>query len=83
MRKSTFLSKLVKLGFGPCIIDNCDTSPNQIRVSCEESGISLMEDFPMLAGDYYGEFRGGYAWINPKLEKLVELAGVYLSLIHI
>lgn len=20
------------------------------------------------AGDYYGEFRGGYAWINPKLE---------------
>jgi len=22
--------------------------------------------------DYYGEFRGGYPWINPKLEALAE-----------
>ncbi len=22
------------------------------------------------AADYYGEFRGGYPWINPKLEEL-------------
>jgi len=24
------------------------------------------------AADYYGEFRGGYAWINPKLEDLAK-----------
>ncbi len=29
------------------------------------------------AADYYGEFRGGYAWINPKLQKLVTRLGAY------
>lgn len=24
------------------------------------------------AADYYGEFRGGYPWINPQLEELAE-----------
>jgi len=24
------------------------------------------------AADYYGEFRGGYPWINPKLEDLAK-----------
>ena len=29
------------------------------------------------AADYYGDFRGGCAWINPKLEKLAEKWGLY------
>lgn len=29
------------------------------------------------AGDYYGEFRGGYPWINPKLERLAKAKRAY------
>lgn len=29
------------------------------------------------AADYYGEYRGGYPWINPKLEKLAIDNGCY------
>jgi hypothetical protein len=29
------------------------------------------------AADYYGEFRGGYPWINPKLEKIATDNGCY------
>ena len=29
------------------------------------------------AADYYGEFRGGYPWINPKLEAIAEQRGGY------
>ena len=29
------------------------------------------------AADYYGEFRGGYPWINPQLETLAKNAGCY------
>lgn len=31
------------------------------------------------AADYYGEFRGGYPWINPKLEEIVDKAGCMLE----
>ena len=27
--------------------------------------------------DYYGEFRGGYPWINPILEKIADKNGYY------
>lgn len=29
------------------------------------------------AADYYGEFRGGYPWINPKLEQVAAATGCY------
>jgi len=29
------------------------------------------------AADYWGEFRGGHQWINPKLEKLAKQNGCY------
>jgi len=29
------------------------------------------------AADYYGEFRGGYPWINPKLESLAKSKKAY------
>ena len=29
------------------------------------------------AADYYGEFRGGYPWINPKLEAFAEKHGCF------
>jgi hypothetical protein len=30
------------------------------------------EDFDLAVADYYGEYRGGYPWIDPKLEKYCE-----------
>lgn len=29
--------------------------------------------------DYYGEFRGGYPWIDPKVEALVERNGGFIE----
>lgn len=29
------------------------------------------------AMDYYGEYRGGYPWINPRLEELAEQNNLY------
>lgn len=31
------------------------------------------------AGDYYGEFRGGYPWINPKLKTFAKSKKAYWS----
>lgn len=31
------------------------------------------------AADYYGEFRGGGSWINPKIEAVCEKAGYELE----
>lgn len=34
------------------------------------------------AADFYGEFRGGYPWINPKLEKVAEQNHCYWEWIN-
>jgi hypothetical protein len=34
------------------------------------------EDFEVTVIDYYGEFRGGYPWANPKLESYLEKNGL-------
>lgn len=34
----------------------------------DEKYVSVSMEHGDDAGDYYGEFRGGYPWINPKLE---------------
>ena len=34
----------------------------------EENGVTC---------DYYGEFTGGYPWINPDIEKIAEKAGYF------
>lgn len=31
------------------------------------------------AADYYGEFRGGYPWINPKLEAAIKAIGYHIE----
>lgn len=74
MRKSTIVKHIEKLGFGPYLIENADTQDNQIRLGCEYLGTPGTDNIP---GDYYGEFRGGYPWIDPKLEKLADKAGSY------
>ena len=35
------------------------------------------EDFEVAVIDYYGEFRGGYPWVNPKLEKYLDDNNLY------
>jgi hypothetical protein len=34
------------------------------------------------AGDFYGEYRGGYPWINPKLEQLARSNDAYWEWIN-
>lgn len=61
MNANTELMEAIrKLGFHP--FDNNDYGA-LVCVSAEYG-----DD----AADYYGEFRGGYPWINPKLEELAE-----------
>lgn len=37
--------------------------------------ISAEHEVSYLFADYYGEFRGGYPWINPKLEEGLKAIG--------
>jgi hypothetical protein len=74
MRKSTIVAKIEKMGYGRYIIENADTAPNQVRLGCEYLGD---DEDPGPPGDYYGEFRGNYPWIDPRLEKLADKAGGY------
>lgn len=41
--------------------------------------ISAEHENSYCIADYYGEFRGGYPWINPKLEKALESIGCFLE----
>ena len=76
MRKSTVIKRIEKMGMGKLIIDNADTDEkHQVRMSCEDF-VERGDEY-LVAGDYYGEFRGEYPWINPKLEKLAKDAGSY------
>ena len=54
----------------PLAIANADG----IRVSAEDV---TLEGQPV--ADYYGEFRGGYPWIDPKLEAYAEQNGLTLD----
>ena len=72
MRKSSVVKAIERLGFGKLIIENGDQGPKQIALSCEDYVVIDGED--VMAGDYYGEFRDGYPWIHPKLEKLAAKA---------
>jgi hypothetical protein len=56
------IRSIIKMGFHPFEQDG------RLHVSAEHG-----DD----AADYYGEFRGGYAWINPKLEAFAEKRGCY------
>lgn len=53
---------ITDLGFNPTIDDG------ELFVSAEH---------PDDAADYYGEFRGGYPWINPALETLARKENAY------
>ena len=76
MRKSTVVNRIIELGFGPYLIDNCDTADKQVRLGCEYLGTPGSENIP---GDYYGEFcnTNGYAWIDPRLVALADEADSY------
>lgn len=41
---------------------------NQVVLSAEDGGHFA---------DYYGEFRGGYPWIDPRVEEAAEKLGLY------
>lgn len=63
--RDKLIAKVQALGFHP-ITNHSDYG--FVQVSAEHG-----DD----AADYYGEFRGGYPWINPKLEKLAKEVGGY------
>ena len=63
MKLQTIINRINKMGFHARLSDT-----NRVTVSAEHNDN---------AADYYGEFRGGYPWINPKLEKFAESLGAY------
>ena len=64
-KKATKLVKQInEMGFKAFHIDN------KLIISAEEG-----DD----AADYYGEFRGGYPWINPKIEKWAKKHDLYIE----
>ena len=67
-RASTIVKEINRMGF-KAFQRNTDTTPSYpaVYVSAENG-----DD----AADYYGEFRGGYPWINPKLVRLAEKNGL-------
>lgn len=65
IRSATAEKRLTKMGYHPFTDKNYGAI---ICVSAEHND---------LAADYYGEFRGGYPWINPQLEKFAEKNDCY------
>jgi len=49
---------------------------DRLHISAETSYSALC------VADYYGEFRGGYAWINEKIEKRAEELGLYIEWVN-
>jgi len=43
----------------------------------EDGFVCVSAEDDLSTADYYGEFRGGYPWIHPKLEKLADDLGMY------
>lgn len=39
---------------------------------CDRGLIHVSAETEVDVADYYGEYRGGYPWVNPKLEKFAE-----------
>lgn len=58
IKTETLMKKITDMGFHAY---NHEGDGSILTVSAEHG-----DD----AADYYGEFRGGYPWINPKLEEL-------------
>jgi len=54
------------------------TSPKAIE---SEWGflVSVETSNGYLLADYYGEFRGGFPWVNPKFEEAVVAAGGFIE----
>ena len=57
-------------GEGGMILDKLD---QEMANDPELEGCGFGEGIP--AADYYGEFRGGYPWIHPDLEKAIKKYG--------
>lgn len=73
-RNATIIKRIKELGFTTFVKEDKAYYQGQcILVSGEEGDDSC---------DYYGEFRGGYPWINPKLEKLAKDVGAYWEWEH-
>lgn len=63
MSQKELLKEIRKMGFTPFV---CDKGMVHVSAECGDD-----------AADYYGEFRGGYPWINPKLEELARKFDIY------
>lgn len=45
----------------------------------DETLVSAESTYSFMFADYYGEFRGGYPWINPELEAGLKKLGCFLE----
>ena len=60
----------VDVGLGTSIFSDAEDGTLGLSAENGLSGILL---------DYYGEFRGGYAWVHPDLEALADKHGVTIE----
>ena len=62
---------LIDIAVGDAVIENYEhDDASYIGISAEHNHTSMVID-------YYGEFRGGYPYISPSLEKWAEKKGLY------
>lgn len=54
-----------------------DAVSQKMAADPEYRGLGFDKGTP--AADYYGEFRGGYPWIHPDLEKAVKNYGYFIE----
>tara|TARA_R100001126_G_C4707929_1_gene93358 strand:+ start:131 stop:469 length:339 start_codon:yes stop_codon:yes gene_type:complete len=62
---------LIDIAVGDAVIENYEHD------DVSYIGISAEYNHTATSIDYYGEFRGGYSYINPSLEKWAEKKGLY------
>jgi hypothetical protein len=90
MKRNTTIARDINKKFPPTSPEYpiCYTQDDQVFVSAESTAVykeklpledGTVEEFVTNAvvADYYGEFRGGYPWIEPWLENYAELLECY------
>ena len=73
--RAGIIFKIVEMGFTAREYE-LDGGMKSVMVSAEDIGRDD-EGNDVQAADYYGEFRDGLPWINPKLEEYADKLGCY------
>jgi len=70
-RAQTIVNDLTKLGFNYVFVPSAGTGYSALVCVSNENGDDSI--------DYYGECRGGYPWVNPKIEEYAKANGLEIQ----